>query len=317
MTKKSYTYQIIILSLLSFSMTLGKHFIFDFGGVLVTTNKYKSFQHLGLTNLAECTIRLGLNPFKLNQYITTTLFATLDSIEKEYTLRTINPYYPAYDEKGNQLPLLMCTWLQGSMTCSEIRCLINQAIDEHPQWFKCNAEQRMIKNILRMIFTPEYFIDSRTISYEGIEFIKKCKLKGHTIYGLSNWDTESFVLLKAKYPELFDLFDGIVISGEINANKPHETIYQTLLQRYTLQPQDCWFIDDQKENIIAAQKLNINAVMYISSFKQVIEDIKIAYSKSVIRRENLNNNGNIETNTNTINNIIIDGENISLTDSTI
>jgi methionine salvage enolase-phosphatase E1 len=317
MKKNKYLYRIILCLALSCSLLSGKNFIFDFGGVLINTNKCASFQHIGLTNIAECTIRLRINPFKLDNYIKTAFFTTLNAIDHEHNLSTTHSYHPTYDEKGNALPFLMCAWLQGSMTCSEIRLLINDTIAMHPEWFKCRAEQRIVENILHMIFTPHYFVNSRTISTEGIAFIKKCKAKGHKIYGLSNWDAESFALLKIKYPELFDLFDGIIISGEVNINKPHETIYQTLLERFQLRPDQCWFIDDQEENIIAAQKLGINAVIHKSSFKQLVHNINVAYSKSVIRRENFKNNGNIEIGTNTINNAIIDGENISLADSTI
>lgn len=317
MKKRSYAYQLLISLALCCSIASAKDFIFDFGGVLVDTNRYVSFQHLGIGNIAEYTIRLRINPFRLDEHIKTAFFTTLNAIAREHNLEAIHSCHPAYDEKGNVLPLLMCAWLQGCMTCSEIRLLINDTIALHPEWFKCHAEQRIVENILQMIFTPEHFVNSRSISTAGIAFIKRCKSKGHKIYGLSNWDTESFALLKAKYPELFDLFDGIVISGEVNANKPHETIYQALLQRYELNPEQCWFIDDQKENIKAAKKLGINAVRHKSSFKKLIQNINLAYSKSVTRRENFKNNGIIETNTNTTNNAIIDGENMSLTDSTI
>jgi FMN phosphatase YigB (HAD superfamily) len=317
MKNRSCAYQIIIYLALSCSIALGKNFIFDFGGVLINTNKYASFQHIGMMNIAECAMRLKISPFKLDNYIKTTLFTTLNAIAQEHNLGTTGSYHPAYDEKGNSLPFLMCAWLQGYMTCSEIRLLTTHTIAMHQEWFKCQAEQRIIENLLQMIFTPQYFVDSRTISAEGIAFIKKCKSKGHKIYGLSNWDAESFILLKKKYPQLFDLFDGIVISGEINANKPHATMYQALLKRYTLNPEHCWFIDDQEENIIAAQKLGINAIIHKSSFKKLTQNINLAYSKSVTRRENLKNNGIIETKTNTINNAIIEGENISPTDSTI
>lgn len=316
MKKRSYAYQIVLYVILSCSLISGKNFILDFGGVLVLPDKFTAFQHLGMTNIAECIFCLRLNPLTLQTYLKTVLFNTLDAIAQSHDLNT-NSYHLTYDEKGNPLPFLMCAWLQGSMPCSEIRLLINNSIALHPEWFKCRAEQRLIENILQMIFTPQYFVNTWKISTAGIAFIKQCKLHGHKIYGLSNWDAESFALLKQKHPQLFELFDGVVASGEVNANKPHATIYQILLERYQLDPQQCLFIDDQKENVAAAQKLGINAFLYESSFKKVIQNIKLAYSKSVTRRENFKNSGIIETKTNITNNAIIDGENISRTDSTI
>lgn len=293
-----------------------KNMVFDFGGVLFHTNKRISFQHLGMRNLAEYAVRQKINPFYLDYHLKKALFDTLNAITKVCNLNTID-YHQAYDEKGNPLPLLMCAWLQGAMSCAEIRSLIDTSINAHPEWFSCKAEQRLIENLLCMIFTPEHFVNSQQLSAAALAFIKKCKNEGHKIYGLSNWDPESFALLKEKHAELFDLFDGIIISGHIKANKPHATIYHALLKNYTLDPQHCWFIDDQEENVIAAQKVGINAVVHKKCFKKLVEDIKLAQSKSVTRRENFKNNGIIETNTSTTSNAIIEGENMSLTDSTI
>ena len=322
-----YVYQLIIIATFCCSITASlvqafqsksaKNIIFDFGGVLIDTNKRISFQHLGILNVAQYTVRHTINPFNLDYHIKTALFSTLNAIAQEHNLSKTDSYTCAYDETGRELPILMCSWLQGTMTCSEIRSLIHQTIAIHPEWFKCPAEQRIIENILRMIFTPHHFVNSRKISATGIAFIKKCKREGHKIYGLSNWDPESFALLKAKHPQFFDLFDGIVISGHTKANKPHATIYHALLECYQLEPAQCWFIDDQQENITAAKKLGINAVIHSSCFKTLTKNMRLAYSKSVTRRENRNNSGIIDTKTNTINNAIIDGENISLTDSTI
>lgn len=300
---------------LCYPSTSAKTFIFDLGGVLIETDKRVSFQHLGMINLATYSFRHRINPLHLDAHIKKALFATLHSIAQEHNMSNEHIHL-TYDEKGDQLPLLMCTWLQGIMTSTEIRTLIHNSISAHPEWFKCSAEQRLVQNLLLMIFTPEHFINSRKVSAAGIAFIKKCKKEGHKVYALSNWDSESFALLKEKHSQLFDLFDGIIISGHIKANKPHNTIYEALLTQYALNPQDCWFIDDQKENIAAAQQLGINAVMHVSCFKKLITNIRLAHSKSVTRRENLSNNGINETNISTTNKAIIDGEKISLTDST-
>jgi len=289
--------------------------ILDFGGVLFHTNTYVSFQHLGMLNVAELSVRQRINPLYLDCHIKTTLFTTLNAIAQEHNLDATH-YHQTYDEKGNALPLLICAWLQGHMTCAEIRLLIDNTLASHENWFSCHAEQRIIKNLLHMIFTPEHFVNSQKLSPAAIAFIKRCKKEGHKIYGLSNWDPESFVLLKEKHPHLFDLFDGIIISGHVKANKPHPPIYHALLNQYQLEPHRCWFIDDQKENVEAAQKIGINAIVHPTCFKKLVINLKLAHSKSA-RRENFNKSGIKETNTNTASNAIIEGENISLTDSTM
>jgi FMN phosphatase YigB (HAD superfamily) len=316
MNMRHYTYQILVNLLLLTSTIMPQDFIFDFGGVLILTDMMQSFKNIGLIDVTSCSIQLGINPLYLDKYIKARLFEIMDKVATTDTIPMAYPCHITYDEKGNKLPLLMCAWLQGAVNSANAQSLLEDEMNLHHEWFRCDAEKRIICNTIRLIFTPELFVSSRKMSPACIAFIKKCKREGHRVYGLSNWDAESFELLKLKHAELFSLFDGIVISAHVNANKPHETIYHALLNRYQLIAENCWFIDDQLENIEAAQKLGINAIQHTSTFKNLIKKIKLAHSKSVTRRENLNNNGTSDTPINNSNIAIIEGEKISLTDST-
>lgn len=294
-----------------------KNFIFDLGGVLINTNQRASLLHMGPLNLAQYSFQLKMNPFHIESHIKATLFTTLEAAAQLHNFEIQAPLHLAYDEAGNPLPYLMRAWLQGTMTSEEIRTLINHAIIEHAEWFKNKAEQRIITNLIGMIFTPKHFIATRKIDSAGVAFIKQCKKHKHKVYVLSNWDAESFALLKEKHSHLFDLFDGIIISGDVNTLKPHPTMYHALLKQYQLNPDDCWFIDDQQENVIAAQQIGINAVVHTACFKKLKQNIQNAvYSKSVTRRENFKNNGISVSNTKQTSNAIIEGEKISPTDST-
>lgn len=308
-------YMFIAIIFCNFSAQAEK-LIFDLGGVLVNTNKRLSFQCMGITNTIQYCFHCRINPRNLSNLIQNTLFAILERIAQLYNLNDHDNLHRAYDEHGNVLPYLMRAWLQGTMTCDEIRALITDTIALHPEWFTHKTECRIIENLLTMIFTPERFVATRKIDTAGITFIKKCKQQGHQIYVLSNWDSASFELLKQKYPELFSLFDGIIISGDVHALKPHKEIYQTLIERYQLDPQHCWFIDDQQENVKMAQELGIHGIIYPKNFDMLAQNIKAAYSKSVIRRENLKKIGIKVSSIKNISNMIIDGENISRTDST-
>lgn len=315
MNNRFFSQKIIFLLALYSSFTQGQDFIFDFGGVLILTNKIASLRQLGMLNIASCSLQLGINPFGIDKYIQHRFFSILDEIAIIHNLVPTKLYQQTYDEKGNRLPFLISAWLQGTWSAGEVLAIIHNEINMHPEWFKCQAEKRIIQNTARLIFTPALFAQSRKISSAAIAFIKKCKREGHKVYGLSNWDAESFALLKERYIEVFNLFDGIVISAQENANKPHATIYQILLDRYQLQAENCWFIDDQRENIEAAKELGINAIQHTSTFKRLLANIKTTYSESLSLRKSLTNNGIIDNNAKSANATIIDGENISFTDS--
>jgi len=261
MPNNKYLYTLLISFFFCISPLSAENFIFDLGGVLIDTDPVASLRHIGLKNLAHCMIAFKKGPSAINLHIKAKFFEILDNVATThaYTLSTQDHY--AYDEHGNTLPSLMCLWLAGAMQSDDIRTLALDTIEQSPDWFDHAAERQAIENLISMVFTPEHFVASRKLYSNSIRFIKSCKKQGHKVYVLSNWDTESFELLQRKYPHLFDLFDGIVISGESNAVKPSPHIYATLLDRYNLDPQKCWFIDDQQENVSAACTIGINGIL--------------------------------------------------------
>jgi epoxide hydrolase-like predicted phosphatase len=66
------------------------------------------------------------------------------------------------------------------------------------------------------------------------------------------------------YPrELFpDLFDAVVISGEVGMRKPEPEIFLHAAELLGLQPQQCVFIDDIQANITAAEQLGFTGVLH-------------------------------------------------------
>jgi putative hydrolase of the HAD superfamily len=64
------------------------------------------------------------------------------------------------------------------------------------------------------------------------------------------------------YPRhLFDeLFDDVVISGEVGMRKPEERIFELALTRLGLPAAECVFVDDVESNVVAAQALGLLAV---------------------------------------------------------
>ena len=261
MIKRMNMYLFLLNIFISFQAVSADNFIFDLGGVLIDTDPITSLRHIGLKNLAHCMIAFKKGPSAINQHIKSKFFEILDNVAIAHAYTLPKKDHNAYDEHGTTLPSLMCLWLAGAMKSDDIRTLVLDTIEQSPDWFDHTAEKQAIKNLITMVFTPEHFIASRKLYSNSIGFIKSCKKQGHKVYVLSNWDTESFELLQVKYSHLFDLFDGIVISGENDAVKPSPNIYATLLNRYNLDPQKCWFIDDQQENVTAACNIGINSIL--------------------------------------------------------
>lgn len=56
---------------------------------------------------------------------------------------------------------------------------------------------------------------------------------------------------------LFNIVDGYVLSYLEHKVKPYKAIYNVLLERYNLIPEECIFIDDNEKNIATGNSLGI------------------------------------------------------------
>jgi 2-haloacid dehalogenase len=110
------------------------------------------------------------------------------------------------------------------------------------------------------------------------EWICELKNAGYKVYGLSNWSHETFPMVKDKY-EAFSMMDGIVMSGEELIAKPDLRIYKILLERYGLKAEECIFIDDRKENIIAGEQVGIRGIIF-EDCEQVKQAFHVLNQKS-------------------------------------
>ncbi|MGD8633131.1 MAG: HAD family phosphatase [Anaerolineales bacterium] len=62
--------------------------------------------------------------------------------------------------------------------------------------------------------------------------------------------------------QIGDAFDLIVISSEEGIAKPDERIFRILFDRVELRPEECIFIDDSSDNILAASDLGMQAIIF-------------------------------------------------------
>jgi epoxide hydrolase-like predicted phosphatase len=71
-------------------------------------------------------------------------------------------------------------------------------------------------------------------------------------WGRGRYDRDSFS----------ELFDGVVISGEVGLYKPQPEIFQLGAERVGLQPSECVFVDDLRENCEGAEAIGMTAVLH-------------------------------------------------------
>ncbi len=92
--------------------------------------------------------------------------------------------------------------------------------------------------------------------------LKKANI--YNLYALTNWSAELFPVALERY-DFLQHFEGIVVSGTEKTRKPFAEIYKITLDRYGITPENTVFIDDNVDNVKAAEKLGIKGIQFNSA----------------------------------------------------
>ena len=99
---------------------------------------------------------------------------------------------------------------------------------------------------------------------DTVEVLKELKHKGYRLYVLSNFHLLAYEDVIKRY-DYFEFFDGGIISYKEKLMKPEKVIFDKLIKKYRINPQESIFIDDTKENIESARKLGFKAIFFTNS----------------------------------------------------
>lgn len=96
-----------------------------------------------------------------------------------------------------------------------------------------------------------------------IPLINNLISNGYSVYFLSNWSKWSYELLDKHHKfDFLNKMNGGLWSWQAECLKPDEKIYKLLLDKYNLNPEECVFFDDLKENVETAKRLGIKGVVF-------------------------------------------------------
>ena len=95
---------------------------------------------------------------------------------------------------------------------------------------------------------------------EMYDFIKRIKQAGYNVYLLSN-ATPRFFDNYLNIPAL-TLMDGFFISCVYKMLKPQKEIYEAFCNKFSLKPEECFFIDDLPQNIEGAKNYGMRGFVF-------------------------------------------------------
>lgn len=108
------------------------------------------------------------------------------------------------------------------------------------------------------------------INGDVLDLIKRLR-REVKIFALSN--TNSIHKEVNKGRGLFNNFDEVFLSFEIGIRKPNPEIYNIILDKVRLNPQEIVFIDDNEENIERAKSLGFIGIKY-NGFESLLAELK-------------------------------------------
>lgn len=124
-------------------------------------------------------------------------------------------------------------------------------VNEHPEW----------ENEIRAFYGRWEEMLGGPI-HETVDLLRELREREeHRLLALTNWSGETFPVALSKY-DFLHWFEGIVVSGDEKTRKPFADIYEILLDRYKVNPEQAIFIDDSLKNVEGAEIVGINGIHF-------------------------------------------------------
>ncbi len=123
---------------------------------------------------------------------------------------------------------------------------------------------------VKIVDRYKYFHANRYQPVESmIDLCRKLSQK-YQVGILSNFSKE-FVLEKNYFNR--EMFNPVIFSGLVNVKKPNPEIYKIYCEAAKCLPEDVIFVDDKKENVEAAIKFGMTAILFFDQ-KQFEEELR-------------------------------------------
>ena len=126
--------------------------------------------------------------------------------------------------------------------------------------------------LIRQLLSDDFIAQVINPIPASVDFFYQVKAQGYKVYILSNIFADGIAHLIGRDAFLSEA-DGIIASAHYQCLKPDRAIYQILLDKYHLVPEESVFIDDSLPNIEGAKALGIHGIHFTS-----LDDCKMQFA---------------------------------------
>lgn len=187
--------------------------------------------------------------------------------------------------KSTVLPQIMLDWMQDKTTCADILDRIRRHLSNwysHQHGLLAYVEKVLLMDIATMTFRPGDLADVMVLEDSGVKLLRFLKERLNAgaeqtpvkFFLLTNFNSKAFEAIQCKYPHIFELFDDIIVSGDVSYIKPEKDIFELAIRKFKLDPAQAVFIDDSPENIqVAEQEMGIRGVLFGGNIRTVLREL--------------------------------------------
>jgi len=218
-----------------------KTVIFDLGGVLIKEARLRFGFNLNFRSIVSLFIKNGKLPTSLRPL----LFKELHKLD---------------DKQGSYYPDLFYDWLINKKTGEQVHAEFIQYLTTTKD---INKSQRiLLADISQVMFDSQHLASIMNV-HSGAKLLKRLKKEtGCKIYLISNYNSEAFDCVQARFSSMFELLDDVIVSGKVHLAKPNKSIFELSIQRWNLDVESTLYIDDEKDNVLTARQQGMYAVKY-------------------------------------------------------
>lgn len=171
--------------------------------------------------------------------------------------------------------------LREYVSSEEARNLIRKELFQGPEWVERDrgtiSREEMYESVAKRI-PEQYHEELKKCVYgwnicmepleESVKLCEDARKWGYQTYVLSNAAADEFYRYFPKFSPL-EAFEGVMISSDVHLIKPDVRIYECLLEKYQLNPEECLFLDDREDNVEGARKAGMQSMVFTEDYESL------------------------------------------------
>lgn len=193
----------------------------------------------------------------------TTIIFDIGNVLADFTWREHYASFGYDDEMVERIgraTVMNPTWNENDRGVMKAEDIIKEFVATDPEIEE--DIRKVLKDVRTMVSRNDY----------AIPWIQDLKGKGYRTLYLSNF-SEKAETDCAYALDFLPYMDGGILSYKEKVIKPMPEIYQLLIDRYNLVPEECVFMDDTQANLVGAEKFGIHTI-HFQNQAQAIEELR-------------------------------------------